>query len=426
MRGIPGRTDVVQVIAGVFALACLATAIVLIVERVFEPAHVKAPSVEPDILVRLARGADVLDLAGPAQVMVGPLGGPGMAVTTPASIMLDETGWYLELSGLAGAPIAMPDVTIEARAIEGSRIVLTPDLRVTPTIRLSPRSDLGPTRFDAIGSLALEQYVAGVVGAETYAGWGDEALKAQAVAARSYAICERTSARARRRSYDIDIGQAAQALELEPRQDASLAADATRGVVLTSQGHVLRAYYSSTCGGRPASAADNWEGPENEDPPIQAHAREAECRSSPLFRWTVDRPTATLSARLAAWGREHRHSIADLGVITAIDDIERNDADRPARYEVKDNRGRSFRIAAETLRLACNHPLSDERPEARVRSNDMEFTVSGPRVTIEGRGFGHGVGMCQFGAAELAERGELWPAILSIFYPGAQLQRAYE
>jgi stage II sporulation protein D (peptidoglycan lytic transglycosylase) len=426
MHAFARRRDIVQLIVGVAALACLATSIVLIIERVFEPAPVAAPTVEPQILVRLARGADVLELAGPALVFVGPLDGPGMSIQTPASILHDETGWYVDSAGVAGSPIGVPDATIEVRSVDGSRIRLAPDLLVTSSMRLRPRSDLGPTQFDAIGSLGLERYVAGVVGAETYAGWGAEALKAQAVAARSYAICERTGARAKRRPFDIDIGQAAQALELEPRPDASVAADATRGVVLTSQGHVLRAYYSSTCGGRAASASDNWEGPENEDPPIQAHARDADCASSPLFRWSVERPTATLSARLAAWGREHRHQIAELGVITSIEVVERNDAGRPTRFVVHDNRGRGFRIAAESLRLACNEPIGDDRPEQRVRSNDVEFSVDGPRVTIEGRGFGHGVGLCQFGAAELAERGELWPAILSIYYPGAQLQRAYE
>ena len=189
---------------------------------------------------------------------------------------------------------------------------------------------------------------------------------------------------------------------------------------------MLRAYYSSTCGGRPASAADNWEGPGNDVPPIQAHAHDAYCEHAPLYRWTIRRPLQAFSRRLAAWGAETRHPIRSLGLVRRVDVVERNDAGRPTRYEVRDVGGHDFRIAAESLRLACNHALDDARPEKPVYSNDLALRVDGLDVVIDGRGFGHGVGLCQYGAAELSSRGQLWLAILAIYYPGAACERAYE
>lgn len=408
-------------LAAVLLLLLLGAGLLLVVRPQGRSAPV-AVAREPEIVVRLLRGIDRLSLTSEIQLSIGPVGAEPRLVPAPATIGARDGMWIAEVPGHAPMEVASADTPIEIIStgpieIDGARVL-------PEHVELWTRSGAG-TSFDVTVRLPLERYVAGVVSAETYAGWGDEVLKAQAVAARSYAISERASAREARRRYDIDAGQVAQALAVQAREDAAMAAAATRGVVLTSDASVLRAYYSSTCGGRPASAADNWSGEVNEAPPLQARPRDAFCQASPLYRWNVERSTAEFSARIAAWGRDHRHPIASMKVLRRVDIIERNRAGRPTRYALLDAQGDTYRITAESLRLACNHPLAGRRPEQRVHSNDVEIIVDGARVRIDGRGYGHGVGMCQFGAAAMSDRGELWPAILVFFYPGAELQRAY-
>jgi stage II sporulation protein D len=90
--------------------------------------------------------------------------------------------------------------------------------------------------------------------------------------------------------------------------------------------------------------------------------------------------------------------------------------------------GRSWTMNAEHMRLACNFASGDlDRPsrDERVNSSDFTARVSGDVVTIEGRGFGHGVGMSQFGAEGMARRGVSYAEILEHYYPRAELERMY-
>lgn len=406
------------VVAGI-VLGVLTIAIV-IGTRPSPPQPGPAP-IEPDIRVRLMRATPEIGIDSPGVIQVG-TDADRQALPTRARIRIEGDDWVattadgiVRLAPRDQIVIVEADgpITIAGRGVLDGRLLL------------SVRSD-DPTRFDAVGVLDLEPYVAGVISAETYDGWGLEALKAQGVAARSYALNERNRARGTRRSYDIDAGQSAQAINLQPRDDARIAAQATRGVVLTSEDSVLRAYYSSTCGGRPASARDNWAGARNEAPPLQAAPRKAYCQDSPLYRWQIQRPVATLERRLVQWGRERGHPIAELGRLADIQIDDVNAAGRPVRYVVTDRRGEEIRIGAESMRLACNQRLDGTRPSRPVRSNDLTFTIRSGVATIDGRGFGHGVGLCQFGASKLDENAEVWQDMLALFYPGAQLERAYE
>jgi SpoIID/LytB domain protein len=128
--------------------------------------------------------------------------------------------------------------------------------------------------------------------------------------------------------------------------------------------------------------------------------------------------------------------------IRSIEAVERNTAGKPNVYQITDVRGQTFRLNAEEMRLACNEGdatvptavLPDVRNgPAHVRSGDLEFTVipapantpGGGQVRIRGRGFGHGVGLCQYCAKGFAERGQDAATMLRTFYPGASVSKAY-
>src|SRR5207244_7022801 len=123
-----------------------------------------------------------------------------------------------------------------------------------------------------------------------------------------------------RRSSDLTADQAYSGGT--PLPVAVRAVAETRGVAITWQGRLLRAYYSSTCGGRTASARDIWPtgaGYEfNLDAPIQARHRETACEGSPRFRWDAVRERSELSKRIREWGRANGSPVAKLGLLVSV------------------------------------------------------------------------------------------------------------
>ena len=290
-----------------------------------------------------------------------------------------------------------------------------------------------PNVFDAIELVGIESYLPGVVAAEVYPGWTPTAFAAQAIAARSYALHERARRRAAGSHFDLEnttIDQAYAGARSSPKARQAVAR--TRGVVLMRQGEPLRAYYSSCCGGRPASARDTWptegEFAFNLAPPLQARERPFACGFSHHFNWSVTRTTSSLAKRLARAGADAGEPIRALRTLESIEAVQWNDAGRPSFYEVRDVSGSSWRVRADTLRRWSNASvkgLPDVPRKANVRSGDIDVVIVGETTQIAGRGFGHGVGMCQFGAEGFARRGWSRDRILRLYYPGARISEMY-
>jgi len=287
--------------------------------------------------------------------------------------------------------------------------------------------------LDVIERTTIERYLPGVLAAELYPSWSEASYRAQAVAARSYALHERARRRALGSSFDIEGSTRDQAYAgASASPTAQRAVERTHGVALTYQGRILRAYYSSTCGGHPASAADTWPtGPGfsfNLAPPIQASPRHHYCEFSPRYRWRATRDRARLAQRIAAFGRARDLGVKNLDGLTHMAPIERNDAGRPAEYGIYDRDGKRWRLSAEQLRLALNassEQMDEPASDQRAFSGDVRVRMVGDEAIIDGRGFGHGVGMCQFGAEGLARDGAGMFEILRFFYPGAEIERVY-
>ncbi|MEQ8769259.1 MAG: SpoIID/LytB domain-containing protein [Phycisphaerales bacterium] len=359
------------------------------------------------------RGADAI--AAPAEITVS---GGAVVVRTPTG----ETFAHLPGQPLTIAAPAGGMLTLDGAAIPGAF-----------TIHPGSSDDSGAGVFDVVASMGIETYLPGVVAKELYPTWPLAAFQAQAVCARSYALHERARARGQGRHYDVESTTQDQvfggATDLAVAHDA---VESTRGQVLTYRGEVLRAYYSSTSGGRAASAADTWPtGPGFEFnllPPLQAAEREYADEKSPAYRWERQRRTARLSLRLRRFGEEQGKPVKNIGTLVSISTIATNAVGRPSSYRIVDHRGRTFTLSAEDLRLACNWPVPgvpDVTAKQRVRSGDMVVSVGADVTTIAGRGFGHGVGLCQYSAAEFARQGRSYRDIALHFYPGAELRRSY-
>lgn len=419
---------------------------------------------EPEVRVRLLEAATVANISTNtlAQVFVMPADAtvPTATLRAPLSVALDAEGWtvrdasgvtakYVRSAELLIAPdeamlpasplLAVPSPVGGRLARAAASAGLAPKLtldsgRFSGTFLLLARSDASPRAFDLIESVAIEEYLRGVVTAEMFASWPRGAFQAQAVVARSYAIHQRQLARAQGAKFDLESNVRDQAYKgVTDNTTAALAVLDTRGAVLAWNGSVLRAYYSSTTGGRAASARDTWpiiKGFEyNLAGPLQTGPRDATLgRTSPWFRWQVTRTRADLSARLRAWGQAAGHPVKHLREVVGVRLATSNDQGRPSRFVLTDSTGATYTLQAEQLRFACNAEapgLAAITRETRVHSSDVQWAIDGAGVTITGRGFGHGVGMCQYSAKELADRGEKWREIVTTFYPGAQLVRAY-
>ena len=200
----------------------------------------------------------------------------------------------------------------------------------------------------------------------------------------------------------------------------------TRGVILVDEQGLLRSYYSSTCGGRPSSASGIWPTGSgfdfNRSPSLQARWRRCPCGDSPLYRWERTRDLGELRARIRAWGRHAGHPARNAGRVRAVDVVERNDAGRPERFRVSHSTGDPFEMSSEQFRLALNTPVRGQPSITRANrapSGDCTVTIKGSTVHIVGQGFGHGVGLCQYGARGYALEGLGWREMLGRFYPGA-------
>lgn len=330
-------------------------------------------------------------------------------------------------------------------------------------LRLTLRNDASGAfgSFDVVEYVGLEDYLPGVVGKEMLSGWPAEAYRVQAVCARTYALHERSRSMAAGESFDVESSDRDQVYGGVSENRAAIdGVRSTRGQILTFEGKVLRAYFSSTCGGRTASARDTWPiGPGfeyNLALPLQARQRAFACQQSPLYRWQVVRDVRELGDRFRAYGERSQMMIRQIGEIRAIEALGYNEDGRPSLFKVIEPGGKWYQLTGEQIRLACNTSglatvvqpgvgvgagaglgapgsgsgmstanLPEVTRKSRVNSSDFEASVRGRSVTISGRGFGHGVGMCQFCAKGFAERGDEYRAMLLRFYPGASVEKAY-
>lgn len=285
-------------------------------------------------------------------------------------------------------------------------------------------------RFDAVNRVGMEAYLPGVLSKELYPTWDPKAYRAQAVAARSYAIWEMSLPSRRASHFDLESTTASQAYIGDKASDkARDAVRDTRGQVLVYDNRVLPAFYSSCSGGLSQDAIAAWPDKVDELAPLRGREHGGWGSISNRYRWgPVTRSRAALSRRIADWGRANKHPIAALNLIESVTVEAQNAVGRPTRVRVTDRSGQSYSLLAEQLRTASNRktpglPAIDS--SNLVFSSHATYAVSSMQVTITGRGFGHGVGLCQWGAQHMASMGNSHNRILGFYYPGSAIQKAY-
>lgn len=258
----------------------------------------------------------------------------------------------------------------------------------------------GRERVILINVLPVPHYLYGVVRKEIAPGWPLAAVKAQAVAARSYALYRRRHARGE--TYHLDSGGLAQVYGGRSAETRRVirAVDTTRGQVLVHRGRLVPAFFHANSGGYVETAGAIWTG--SRTPYIVAKPDTWSLRARHVS-WGEVVPLGVLNRALREEGYPPMHDGASLRV------AERLSSGRALKMSYRTPGGRRRTIDAETFRHAVG---SD-----RVRSTWFEaIRTRGDHVHFRGRGWGHGVGMSQWGAHTMASAGVGYRRILSFYY----------
>ncbi|WP_242361191.1 MULTISPECIES: SpoIID/LytB domain-containing protein [Anaeromyxobacter] len=257
-------------------------------------------------------------------------------------------------------------------------------------------------RPERIEEVRLEDYVAGVVSGEMPVSFPGEALKAQAVAARSYALTRKIEAQAANRRWDIATGVLAQVYRHGAASPAArAAAEATAGEVLVSGMEPVEAYFHASCGGTTEAGLPAL----GRDLPYLASVACGRCDRAPGVRWS-----ARIDARALGAAAGLRGAATEARVST------RTASGRAERVEISAG-GRRATVLATDLRQRLGY--------ARLPSLAFDLRSERGAFVFDGRGQGHGAGLCQWGAAGLAREGKGYREILLHYYPGADVARMY-
>lgn len=273
-------------------------------------------------------------------------------------------------------------------------------------------------RLWVINVVDIESYLMGVVPCEI-GGVSErqfEAAKAQAVAARTYARAH--LGQYRELGFDLYSTVQDQVYKgvAAEREVTNRAVASTAGQVLVYGRAPIEAKYHSTCGGRTADFSDAWAGPA---PPYLRSVVCRYCEKSPHYRWqkvmTKHEFFAHLRRRLQKIG-------ISLGEHELIHSFRMKRSERSGRLKelVVVTNKTEYKVANYRIRTLFGEPTD---PGGLLKSTYVHLRTSGDQITIEGRGYGHGVGMCQFGALGMAEQGKDYRRILSHYYPGTRLKR---
>ena len=266
------------------------------------------------------------------------------------------------------------------------------------------RIDLYQNRLRVRVELSQERYVEAVLAAEASPNEPAESLKALAVVVRSFAA----AATARHEDGALCDSTHCQALRLEAvPQRLRDAAWSTSGETLWFAGKQVSAYFSQHCGGFTEDAAAVWGGPYL--PWLSAHPDS----------WCVHEPAAWHAslAELDVRRALETEGYVFAGPIQQVTVAGRDRSGRVRRVQLHAANG-TRTLSAATLRFALNRSLGWNQ----LRSDRFQVKRTGDRILFEGSGYGHGVGLCQKGAAAAARTGKSYREILGTYFPGTTVR----
>lgn len=324
---------------------------------------------------------------------------------------------------------ALPSLEIIKKGTKLTHIPITPTPRgvkigtaefLVRGIRIEPKLDrdlyLDESRFRgfadvlkdpkgslyAINTLPIEKYLYGVLHHEVAPWWPMDALKAQAIAARTYAMYQIQVSK--RQEFDVKSSTSSQVYggSTTERARSKRAVDATRGKILSFEGKVFPAYFHATCGGVTAGAQELWK---INIPPLAGGVTCGYCRISPHREWEAKVPLADIEEKMSKNGRS-------VGRLLKIEPVSMTPSGRVGSLRITGTGG-DLVMAAKDFRVWVGGN--------KMRSTNFTVTIQEDTAVFKGEGWGHGVGLCQWGTLGQALLGRNFENILQFYYPGARI-----
>lgn len=278
-------------------------------------------------------------------------------------------------------------------------------VKATSAIVVNGRSLMGDVEIRkntkgilVVNRLSLERYLMGLLGAEMGPKWPLEALKAQAVAARTFFMNRRLDREDA--PYDVSastLDQVYRGIALESERTQKAVKD-TEGLVLTWGNMPAETLFHACCGGRTHSSEEVFGG----QIPYLRSVNDPDCSNCPKHRWLLELRLLKVVRKLAKRGWRGD-----------IDKIEQRDG----FLVFLGKKGKELKLRTMDFRNLMGAVL--------VPSPWFSVSIKGDKLVLHGRGSGHGVGMCQWGARGMAERGESFRAILMRYYPACKLRKLF-
>lgn len=383
----------------------------------------RAPGAEPEIAVGVAVAAASVEIGGQGRIAAVARGVPAFGLDDGRSVTLTADGRAVRVSGATAgryesltftSTAAGRYVTVNGRAYRGVIDVTARDGAIT-----------------TVNRVPLEQYLFGVVNAEMghRTAAEREALAAQAVVSRTYALKNR--GRFASEGYDLRgtvTDQAYLGVDAET-PDGIAAVRETAGQVLTYDGQLIDAFFHSTCGGSTASPEEVFRTVRNTPYLRPVSDRKPDggyyCDISPHFRWTVTWDGDALRGIL-------RRTVPavlgiDSGMVSALRDVyvrRTGPSGRATDVRIRVERG-EIPVSGADLRAVFVTPDGRTLGSSAVTLHAQRDGDRLIQLTADGAGWGHGVGMCQWGAVGRARAGQDYRTILSTYFPGTTIARWY-
>jgi stage II sporulation protein D len=387
---------------------------------------------EPHLRVGILPGAPSASIAAASGVVVLPLGrdgapeGDGFEVPRATFVPAADAGRLrlLEAAVVLASAAVVPAMPREPLSADGA------------PYRGYLEVAAEDTAVRVVNVVNIEDYLRGVVPNELSPGAGPEAVKAQAVAARTYALRQRGDYSAR--GYDLCATPACQVYRgrasEHPRADRAVAE--TRGLVVQYDGTPIKALYTSACGGHTENVENVFVG-ERERPYLRGVA----CtRERAAHVPGLDRPMLPDAAAEAEAGGAFDSGSRRWQVRMSPSDVARAVSRIRPLSDVRDVQLRRVSKAGRVVELAV---IGERQREELVlkgldvrkglglrenlfvvdRDTDARGSVRG--FVFTGQGWGHGVGLCQSGAVGMAREGARFEQILTHYYTGVTLEKAY-
>lgn len=380
------------------SLFCKATILLLYLAVTLSGGESQAGNI-PTVKVALALKASQVNFSSSKNLQISLARGKRFPLPRSSSIRPTKGGFLINGKRIEGRKVFLEDrgahlklsIHDGATGRQGRQWLVKGDIVLT----------LQGSRIAVVNHVNLEKYVAGVVSSEISPEWHEEVLKTQAVAARTYVLHKKLLNE--QSLYDVVASVQDQVYTGAKQVNGSVreAVDATRGQVITYERRPIFAAYSSTAAGPTEDAFNVW----SKDLP---YLKGVDCpfdEDSPRYEWETAIPFGSFEQSL-------RNEGLVLGAMATLTPYTFTRSGRVNEVRILHSKGELI-VRGQDLRRILGY--------SKIRSTQFYIESIGQDVVFTGKGAGHAVGLCQWGAKEMAELGYRYESILQYYYPGTDL-----